>query len=64
MLFGFITCNLVSERVQAEERPNVLFIAVDDLRPEIHGYGVSKMITPNFDRLADRGVRFERAYCN
>lgn len=50
--------------VTAAHRPNVLFIAVDDLRPEMTCYGVSNMVTPNFDRLASRGVRFDRAYCN
>lgn len=64
MLSGFIISSVVSERVQADNRPNVLFIAVDDLRPEINNYGVNKMITPNFDRLAAQGVRFDRAYCN
>lgn len=46
------------------ERPNVLFIGVDDLRPEIFCFGVEKMVTPNLDRLAERGVQFDRAYCN
>ena len=46
------------------ERPNVLFIGVDDLRPEMDCYGVEKMVTPNLNRLAERGVRFDRAYCN
>jgi iduronate 2-sulfatase len=45
-------------------RPNVLFLAVDDLRPEMDCYGVRQLVTPHFDRLADRGVRFDRAYCN
>jgi iduronate 2-sulfatase len=49
---------------QAAEQPNVLFIGVDDLRPEIFCYGLEKMITPNLDRLAKRGVKFDRAYCN
>ncbi|NOX55458.1 MAG: sulfatase [Planctomycetes bacterium] len=48
----------------ASERPNVLFIGVDDLRPEMNCYGVRNMVTPNFDRLARRGVLFDRAYCN
>ena len=47
----------------AAERPNVLFIAVDDLRPEITSFGAPSMVTPNLDRLASRGVRFDRAYC-
>lgn len=44
-------------------RPNVLFIAVDDLRPELACYGKEKMHTPNIDRLAKTGVLFNRAYC-
>lgn len=47
----------------AAERPNVLFIAVDDLKPIAGCYGGTAK-TPNLDRLAARGVRFERAYCN
>jgi len=45
------------------QRPNVLFIAVDDLRPQISCYGKTFMHTPHLDRLAQRGVMFERAYC-
>lgn len=47
----------------AEQQLNVLFIAVDDLRPELTRFGADQMVTPHFDRLAERGVRFERAYC-
>lgn len=47
----------------AETRPNVLFIMADDLRPELGCYGVKHAVTPNLDRLAAQGVRFERAYC-
>jgi iduronate 2-sulfatase len=42
---------------------NVLFIAVDDLRPQLGCYGHSQMISPNIDRLAGEGVVFKRAYC-
>lgn len=44
-------------------RPNVLFIAVDDLKPLLNGYGESRMKTPNIDRLARRGTVFLRNYC-
>lgn len=42
---------------------NVLFIAVDDLRPDIGCYGVRHAKTPNIDRLAARGIVFDKAYC-
>ncbi len=46
----------------AAEKPNVLFIAVDDLAPAIACYGNLVAKTPNIDRLAATGVRFDRAY--
>ena len=46
----------------ADRRPNILLIAVDDLRDTLGCYGNLVVKTPNIDRLAERGVRFERAY--
>lgn len=45
------------------EKLNVLFIAIDDLRPQIRCYGEARMHTPSLDQLADDGVQFNRAYC-
>lgn len=44
--------------------PNVLFLAIDDLRPELSAYGADHMHTPAIDRLASTGVTFVRAYAN
>ncbi len=44
-------------------RPNVLFIAVDDLRPQFGCYGHPEINSPNLDRLAADGVVFNRCYC-
>ena len=52
-----------AKSAKKKKRPNILFIAVDDLRPELGCYGVKEIKTPNLDRLAERGVLFNRAYC-
>jgi len=45
-------------------KPNVLFICVDDLKPLLGCYDNLQIKSPHIDRLATRGLLFERAYCN
>lgn len=52
------------ESVEEVQRPNILFIAVDDLRPELNFYGADHIQSPNLDKLAGQSLIFDRAYCN
>ena len=59
-----VLCLLTSAAVAADaKRPNVLFLVSDDLNNMLGCYGDPLAKTPNIDRLAERGVRFDRAYC-
>ena len=48
---------------QEHKKPNILFIAVDDLKPELGCYGNKLIKTPNIDRLAKMGTVFLSNYC-
>ncbi len=73
-LFAFIVAGLVltvgalfasgsGERPNLPRRVNILFVAIDDLRPELGCYGADHIQSPNIDKLASQGVLFNRAYC-
>jgi iduronate 2-sulfatase len=64
-LTGFLTLLFAScQYNKLPEKPNVLFIAVDDLRPELNCYSQSQIHSPNIDALAAEGLLFQQAHCN
>lgn len=66
---GSLAAGSFPRLISAQEKPkvkgkyNVLFIAVDDLRPQMACYGQEKMHTPHMDALAKSGTLFQKAYC-
>src|SRR5688572_5418118 len=61
---AFVLLALFAAPLFGAVRPNILFIAVDDLNHWVGYLGRNPQTkTPNIDRLAQRGVRFTRSYC-
>ncbi|ANW96624.1 iduronate-2-sulfatase [Wenyingzhuangia fucanilytica] len=58
-----ITINIYSQQKKSSNKPNILFIAIDDLRPELKCYGSNIAISPNIDKIANQGLLFKNAYC-
>ena len=63
LLLGFLLSCDSGKRVENTSTPNVLFIMVDDLRPELNSFGKTQIISPSIDQLAREGFTFNRAYC-
>ena len=63
IIFGVF---LISCNDQVEQKHNILFISIDDLRPTMNSYNYEneKMITPYMDKLASEGVQFNNAFTN
>ena len=65
ILFLFCLCaGLLNSCSTSDEKnpPNILFIAVDDLRPELGCYGKEYVKSPSIDRLAENGIRFTQMH--
>ena len=60
LFFGTVGFNLFAQQTK---KPNILMIAIDDLKPMLGCYGESRIITPNIDALAARGTVFLKNYC-
>ncbi|MBT3382228.1 MAG: sulfatase [Prolixibacteraceae bacterium] len=59
-----VACTFILSSCEKQtQKPNVLFIAVDDLRPELGCYGNKIIKSPNIDKLAGEGLVFNRTYC-
>ncbi|MDF1824991.1 MAG: sulfatase [Verrucomicrobiales bacterium] len=68
MMFRSLFCLVVTgflylSPASGEEKYNVLFIAADDMNNDLSAFGYDQVKTPNLERLASMGVRFDRAYC-
>jgi arylsulfatase A-like enzyme len=59
----FVSLNAADAAEASGKQKNVLFIVIDDLRPELGCYGKSHIASPNIDALAERSLLFERSYC-
>ena len=55
--------SMSTNQLQGDRKPNILFIAVDDLRPSLGCYGDKHAFSPNIDALAKRSVLFDQAHC-
>jgi iduronate 2-sulfatase len=64
-LLILLSCKIIKKKkTLSTVKQNVLFLMMDDLRPELSVYGQSQISSPNIDALAKSGVTFKRAYCN
>ena len=63
LFFLFIISNTIVAQDKPTSKPNILFIAVDDLKPLLGCYGNTMVKTPNIDRLAKMATVFNKNYC-
>jgi arylsulfatase A-like enzyme len=64
IILGVIILTSLNNNSDVQKKPNIIFIAVDDLRPQLNCYGKSQIISPNIDYLASNSYTYENAVCN
>ena len=57
-IFGLFSALIAS----AEERPNILWITIEDWSPDLSCYGTKGIDTPHVDKLASEGIRYQWAF--
>ena len=60
LIFAAVSCGDPT----VTDRPNILFISIDDLRPTLGAYDDTVAITPNLDRLSEEGMTFRQTFCH
>ena len=63
ILLVLLSCSETAAE-QVAQKPNILLLYIDDLRPELASFGSLQILSPNIDALAEKGVMFKNAYCN
>jgi len=63
-ILPFVLLIASSSAVAQKQKPNVLFIMIDDLRPVLGTYNYPAVKSPNIDKLASQGIQFNNAFCN
>ena len=59
---AFVFAFLIASAIQADERPNILWVIADDLRPQLGCYGNDVVKSPHIDQFSKQALRFEHAY--
>lgn len=61
-LFAILSCSTALAENPTDDRPNILWITIEDWSPDLSCYGTAGIDTPHVDKLASEGVRYERAF--
>lgn len=60
---GALSCKVPEENQKAERKPNILFVSIDDLGPNLGAYDNPYIISPKLDEFAENGFTFRNTYC-